>query len=57
MVDTATKLREEIYSAIRAFTCATVSESEAATKAVIKIINNGLPYAPSGRKKEDDSTR
>lgn len=30
MVDTATMLREQIYSAVRAFTCATVAEAEAA---------------------------
>lgn len=28
MVDTATMLREQIYSAVRAFTCATVAEAE-----------------------------
>ena len=29
MVDMATILREQIYSAVRAFTCATVAEAEA----------------------------
>ena len=43
MVDTATMLREQIYSAVRAFTCATVAEAEAATKAIIRLVDNGLP--------------
>lgn len=43
MVDTATMLREQIYSAVRAFTCATVAEAEAAAKAIIRLVDNGLP--------------
>lgn len=43
MVDMASSVREQIYSAIRAFTCATVAEAEAATKAVIRLIDNPMP--------------
>lgn len=43
MIDTATMLREQIYSAVRAFTCATGAEAEAATKAIIRLVDNGLP--------------
>ena len=34
------RLREEIYTAIRAFTCATVAEAEEATRAVIRLVEN-----------------
>ena len=43
MIDAASMAREQIYSAIRAFTCATVTGAEAATKAVIRPVNNALP--------------
>ena len=43
MIDTATMLREQIYSTVRAFTCATVAEAEAAAKAIIRLVDNGLP--------------
>ena len=43
MVDMATILREKIYSAVRAFTCATVAEAEAATKVIIRLVDNALP--------------
>lgn len=43
MVDMATILREQIYSAVRAFTCATVAEAEAATKVIIRLVDNALP--------------
>jgi len=33
-------LREEIYTAIRAFTCATVAEAEEATRIVVRLIQN-----------------
>lgn len=36
----ASRLREEIYTAIRAFTCATVAEAEEATRAVILLVQN-----------------
>lgn len=36
----ASRLREEVYTAIRAFTCATVAEAEAATRAVIRLVEN-----------------
>lgn len=36
----ASRLREEIYTAIRAFTCATVAEAEEATRAVIILVQN-----------------
>ena len=36
----ASRLREEIYTAIRAFTCATVAEAEEATRAVIRLVQN-----------------
>lgn len=42
MVDMATILREQIYSAVRAFTCATVAEAEAATKVIIRLAGAGL---------------
>ncbi len=43
MIDAASVARQQIYSDIRAFTCATVSEAEAATKAIIRPVNNALP--------------
>jgi hypothetical protein len=43
MVDMATILREQIYSAVRAFTCATVAEAEAATKVIIRLVDNAIP--------------
>lgn len=43
MIDMASLTREHVYSAIRAFTCATVAEAEAATKAIIRLVNNGFP--------------
>lgn len=43
MVDMASLAREQVYSAIRAFTCATVAEAEAATKAIIRLVDNALP--------------
>lgn len=43
MVDMAGQIREQIYGAIRAFTCATVSEAETATRAVIRLVDNALP--------------
>jgi hypothetical protein len=42
MVDMATILREQIYSAVRAFTCATVAEAEAATKVIIPQFSRAL---------------
>lgn len=36
----ASRLREEIYSAIRTFTCATVAEAEEATRAIIRLVEN-----------------
>lgn len=41
--DTSGLVREQVYGAIRAFTCATVAEAESATRAIIRIVNNGLP--------------
>lgn len=35
--------REQVFGAIRAFTSATVAEAEAATKAIIRIVDNALP--------------
>lgn len=43
MVDMASPVREQIYGAIRAFTCATVAEAEAATRAIIRLVDNALP--------------
>jgi hypothetical protein len=43
MIDSASVIREHIYSAIRAFTCATVAEAEAATKAIIRLVDNAMP--------------
>lgn len=42
-LDMASPIREQIYLAIRAFTCATVAEAEAATKAIIRLVDDGLP--------------
>lgn len=42
-MDMASPVREQIYGAIRAFTSATVAESEDATKAIILIVSNALP--------------
>lgn len=39
----ASPIRERIYGAIRAFTCATVSESEAATGAIVRIVTDSMP--------------
>ena len=36
----ASRLREEIYTAVRAFTCATVAEAEEATRAIIRLVEN-----------------
>lgn len=36
----ASRLREEIYSAIRSFTCATVSEAEEAARAIVRLVEN-----------------
>lgn len=43
MIDMASPVREHIYSAIRAFTCATVAEADAATKAIIRLVDDALP--------------
>lgn len=42
-MDVASAAREQIYGAIRAFTSATVAEAEAATKAVVRVVNNAAP--------------
>lgn len=42
-MDTTNPVREQIYSAIRAFTCATIAEAEAATRAIIRLVDNALP--------------
>jgi len=42
-MDTASMAREQVFGAIRAFTSATVAEAEAATKAIIRIVDNALP--------------
>lgn len=42
-MDMASPVREQIYSAIRTFTCATVAEAEAATRAIIRLVDNALP--------------
>ena len=36
----ASKLREEVFTAIRAYTAATVAEAEAATFAIIRLVGN-----------------
>lgn len=43
MIDTASLLREEIYTAIRSITCATVAESEEAARVIIRLVNNATP--------------
>lgn len=43
MIDAASPVREKIYGAIRAFTSSTVSESEDATKKIIRVVNDALP--------------
>lgn len=43
MIDMASPVREEIYRAIRAFTPASVGESQAATAAIIRLVANALP--------------
>ena len=43
MIDSASVIREQIYSAIRVFTCATVSEAGAAAKAIIRLVDNAMP--------------
>ena len=42
-VDAASPVREQIHSAIRAFTSATVAEADAAALAIIRIIRNAAP--------------
>jgi hypothetical protein len=42
-MDMASMAREQIYGAIRAFTSATIAEAEAATKAVVRIVDNAEP--------------
>ena len=39
----ASKLREEVFTAIRAHTAATVSETEAATLAILRLVENAAP--------------
>lgn len=39
----ASKLREEVFTAIRAHTAATVSEAEAATLAILRLVENAAP--------------
>lgn len=39
----ASKLREEVFTAIRAYTAATVAESEAATMAILRLVENATP--------------
>jgi hypothetical protein len=41
--DEATPIREEIFTAIRAYTAATVAEAEQATRAIIRIVRNNVP--------------
>lgn len=36
----SSRLREEVYTAIRSFTCATVSEAEEAARVVIRLVEN-----------------
>jgi hypothetical protein len=36
----ASRLREEIYTAIRTFTCAKVAEAEEAARAIIRFVEN-----------------
>lgn len=43
MIDMASPAREKIRSAIRAFTSASVAEAEAATFAIIRIIQDNTP--------------
>lgn len=43
MIDMASPVREQVYGAIRALTCATVAEAEAATKAIIRLVDNAMP--------------
>ena len=42
-MDMASPVREQIFIAIRTFTCATVSEAEEAAKAIVRIVDNSLP--------------
>ena len=42
-MDEMSIIREQVYGAIRSFTSATVAEAEAATKAIIRIVDNALP--------------
>jgi hypothetical protein len=55
MIDAASPQREQIFSAIRAFTCATVAEAEAATLAIIRLVNAGEPYMTGFRVFRDGS--
>jgi hypothetical protein len=41
----ASRLREEIFTAIRTFSCATVHEANEATLAIIRLVENGAPYS------------
>lgn len=44
VMDAASPVRERIFGAVRAFTAATVAESQDATTAIMRIINNSQPY-------------
>ena len=48
MIDMASPIREQIFSAIRAFTSSTTSEAENATAAIVRLIANATPQPQEG---------
>lgn len=46
-INAAGLLREQIYTAIRANTAATVAEAEDATRSIIRLVANALPSTPN----------
>ena len=52
--DEASPVREQIFGAIRAFTCATTSEADAASRAIVKIVRNSAPKGVRWPPKEYD---
>lgn len=50
VMDMSSPVREQIYTAIRTFTCATVAEAEEATRAIIRLVTGATPSIPNARR-------
>lgn len=52
----ASHLREKIYCAVRAFTCATAAEAEQATRAIIRLVADAAPSIPNARRSRKEES-